>query len=193
MLYILLTALFIFIMIFIFRDDDEGDYNRKESIGRPKDKTGARKHVTPRPPILPITYQEPPLSWGYLDSLMYDNDLLDDVMETEIVGLQYYCMPSDRGLVNGTVRPEPDNPHDPRAQVVIRADGKKLGYLPMKSHDEYEAFNYTNCICPFAGEITIDKKGYMHAEILVALPESKGFVKERLATYSYDYKNYSES
>ena len=134
MLYILLTALFIFIMIFIFRDDDEGDYNRKESIGRPKDKTGARKHVTPRPPILPITYQEPPLSWGYLDSLMYDNDLLDDVMETEIVGLQYYCMPSDRGLVNGTVRPEPDNPHDPRAQVVIRADGKKLGYVPEKDN-----------------------------------------------------------
>ncbi len=192
MFYILLTALFIFIMIFIFRDDDEGNYNRKEN-GKPKNKSGhLPKRKTYQPAILPITYQEPPLSWGYLDSLKYDKDLLDEVMETEIVGLRYYCMPSDRGLVNGTVRPEPDNPHDPRAQVVIRADGKKLGYLPMKSHDEYEDFNYTNCICPFAGEITIDKKGYMHAEILVALPQSKFFVKERLATYAYDYTNYTE-
>lgn len=104
-------------------------------------------------------------------------------METEITGMRYYCTMADVGLVNGTVRPEPGNPHDVRAQVVIRADGKKLGYIPRRDLDEYEDFNDDDLVCPFAGEVKVDPNGYMHANILVALPESLKFVKEELTEY----------
>ena len=104
-------------------------------------------------------------------------------METEITGMRYYCSIDDVGPVNGFVRPEPANPHDPRAQVVIRADGKKMGYIPRYALDEYEEFNEDGHTCPFAGRISVDKLGYMHARILVVLPESRDFVKEALTEY----------
>ena len=101
----------------------------------------------------------------------------------QITGMRYYCHLEDLGPINGTVRPEPDNPHDPRAQVVIRSDGKKLGYIPRFALDEYEDFNEYGHVCPFAGLVKVDHNGYMHADILVALPESMDFVKEELTDY----------
>ena len=104
-------------------------------------------------------------------------------METEVTGMRYYCSLADVGPVNGIVRPEPGNVHDRRAQVVIRADGKKLGYLPRYALDEYENFNVDNLECPFAGTVNVDKNGYMLAFILIALPVSPDFVKQELIGY----------
>ena len=122
-------------------------------------------------------------SWSYLYSLTYDEGLSGETMRTEIAGMRYYCAFADEGLVNGIVQPEPENPHDPRAQVVIRADGKKLGYIPRYALEEYENFNVDNLVCPFAGRVTVDNKGYMRADILVALPESREFVKDALSAF----------
>lgn len=123
------------------------------------------------------------LSWSYLDTLEYDESLERDMLETEITGMRYYCSFSDLGPVNGVVRPEPTNPNDPHAQVVIRADGKKLGYIPKSALPEYEDFNPDNLVCPFAGEVKVTRQGYMWADNLVALPESREFVEEALGEY----------
>ena len=146
----------------------------------------AVKPVAARPAVSTIpnrAVSERPLSWTYLYSMQYDDSLVEDAMRTEITGMRYYCSFADVGLVNGTVQPEPENAHDPRAQVVIRADGKKLGYIPRYALDEYWNFTGGHLVCPFAGRIVVDSKGYMRADIAVALPANREFVKERLSDF----------
>lgn len=123
------------------------------------------------------------LSWSYLYKLEYDESLVGDVMETEVTGMRHYCSLADLGPVNGIIQPEPENPHDPSAQVVIRADGKKLGYIARNTLPEYQNFNPTNAVCPFAGHVKVTRQGYIWADILVAIPMDRDFVKEELTAY----------
>lgn len=147
----------------------------------PKDKTAV--HFT-GPLTQKYVAPEHTLSWSYLFSLNYYENLSEEVYQTIISGMKYYCSPSDIGPVNGTVRPEPDNPHDPRAQVVIRSDGKKLGYLPRHVLDEYEEFNKDNLVCPFSGSISVDRHGWYGAYIRIALPHSRDFVEKTLSIFT---------
>ena len=123
------------------------------------------------------------LSWTYLDALEMDEDLDGDSLETEVAGMRHYCTLADLGPVNGYVKPEPENPHDPEAQVVIRADGKKLGYIPKNALPEYADFNPEGLVCPFAGVVKVTRQGYLWADILVALPAGREFVEEELTDY----------
>ena len=200
MFYIILIAAVIFASIFIFRDDHDRSYEKREKSQRPvsrlqPEKPAARQVTAPRdktvvqvpkPPTQETPIQPSPtqnLDWSYLFTLDYDDSIVGDTMDTEIAGMRYYCTMADVGLVNGTVRPEPGNPHDIRAQVVIRADGKKLGYIPRRDLDDYEEFNEDDLTCPFVGRVVVDHNGYMKADIRVALPESLDFVKEELLSY----------
>lgn len=123
------------------------------------------------------------LSWSYLYKLEYDESLVGDVMETEVTGMRHYCSLADLGPVNGIIQPEPENPQDPQAQAVIRSDGKKLGYIARNTLPEYQNFNPTNAVCPFAGRVKVTRQGYLWAEILVALPMDRDYVKEELTAY----------
>ena len=209
MFYIILAAVVLFLLVVIFRDDNDGHYNKRGETRRPailppeQPKNPKPAQQAPRPaqqkprpaqqaprPKQPVSLkseaQSAPkrlLTWTFLYNLKYNGTIVGDTMETEITGLQYYCSPSDLGPVNGTIWHEPNNPKDPRARVVIRDDGKKLGYLPRYALNEYEAFNDKNLVCPFAGRIRVDQRGFLRADIRVALPESREFVKEKLSEY----------
>ena len=153
---------------------------------RPLEPAPVIKPVAPRPAVPPVQKRnvaERPLSWTYLNTLEYDDNLSCDMLETEITGMRYYCSLADLGPVNGIVKPEPENPHDPQAHVVLRSDGKKLGYIPRSALDDYKVFNEDDLVCPFAGRVKITHQGYIWADILVALPESLEFVKEELTEY----------
>lgn len=189
----ILIAATVFALVLIFRDDHDKTYDRRGDSGRkyrPETKPPVitRREPVKQEPVDKTAVRRPPvpernLSWSFLSSLEYDDLIIGDTLETEITGMRYYCTLADVGPVNGTVRPEPDNPHDPRAQVVIRSDGKKLGYIPRYALDDYEDFNEDGLVCPFAGVVKVDPNGYIHADILVALPESMDFVKEELTDY----------
>ena len=140
---------------------------------------------TPAPAPAPARREpaERELSWSYLYKLEYDESLVGDVMETEVTGMRHYCSLADLGPVNGIIQPEPENPHDPSAQVVIRADGKKLGYIARNTLPEYQNFNPTNAVCPFAGHVKVTRQGYIWADILVAIPMDRDYVKEELTAY----------
>ena len=195
MFYIILAAVVLFLLVVIFRDDNDGHYNKRGETRRPailppeqpKKPKPAQQAPRPKQPVsLKSEAQSAPkrlLTWTFLYNLKYNGTIVGDTMETEITGLQYYCSPSDLGPVNGTIWHEPNNPKDPRARVVIRDDGKKLGYLPRYALNEYEAFNDKNLVCPFAGRIRVDQRGFLRADIRVALPESREFVKEKLSEY----------
>ena len=153
--------------------------------------------VTPVEPAKPVRTYDPfrpagperELSWGYLEGLEYDEgcgwgvgpDM--DTMRTEITGMRYHCSLADVGPVNGFVKPEPENEHDPNAQVVVRADGKVLGYIPRTALPDYGDFNRRGLTCPFAGYVKVSRQGYLWADILVALPTDRDFVESALTAY----------
>ena len=57
-----------------------------------------------------------------------------------------------------------------RAQAVVRADGKQLGYIPRAALDEFEAFNPKNLPCPFTGRITVDTSNHLFGTLHITQP-----------------------
>ena len=117
------------------------------------------------------------LDLSFLDNIDYSDDLEENTETFDITGLRYHCTVHDCGKIVGIVRPEPSNVHDPRAQAVYRNDGKLLGYIPRTQLDWYEDFNEQNVPCPFVGEIEVDGRGWLIAEIKVIIPTSREYVK----------------
>ena len=209
MFYVIYIAVIAFALYLIFHDRFGEEGHRKhmssdqpENVYHPEPQnpipptpvSPAPKPMEPAPRIvkpLPARPTEPvkrdpaerELSWSYLYKLEYDESLVGDVMETEVTGMRHYCTLADLGPVNGIIQPEPENPNDPQAQVVIRADGKKLGYIARNTLPQYHNFNPTNAVCPFAGRVKVTRQGYIWAEILVAIPMDRDYVKEELSAY----------
>ena len=187
--YIILAALVAAALVLIFRDDHDRSYSRKEKSREAR--PAAEPQKGPAPAATPQTapaVQAPPQRKYYtrkveLRGVLEGDSLDEDAMDSEIAGLKHYVSEEDFGPVNGIVRPEPDNPKDPRAQVVIRSDGKKLGYIPRTELDDYEDFNEDNLVCPFSGEIIMSEEGFFSSYIHIALPVSRDFVKEELSDY----------
>ena len=185
MFFIIYFAVIVFALYLIFHDRPKEPTRREPQ--RPQTpkvpQAPARQQVPVIEPVMPKPEVRRSLSWTYLDSLEMDEDLDGDSLETEVTGMRYYCTLADLGPVNGYVKPEPENPHDPEAQVVIRADGKKLGYIPKNALPEYADFNPEGLVCPFAGYVKVTRQGYLWADILVALPAGREFVEEELTDY----------
>ena len=206
MFFIIYFAVIVFALYLIFHDRPKEPERREPQ--RPqapqvpqtpqapvRQKPAEPEVVAPRPRVVEPVVARPAvatvdpfaakreLSWTYLDALEMDEELDGDSLETEITGMRYYCTLADLGPVNGYVKPEPENPHDPEAQVVIRADGKKLGYIPREALEEYGEFNPEGLVCPFAGVVKVTRQGYLWADILVALPAGREFVEEELTDY----------
>lgn len=123
---------------------------------------------------------EEEMDLSFLDNIDYSDDLEENTETFDITGLRYHCTVHDCGKIVGIVRPEPSNVHDPRAQAVYRNDGKLLGYIPRTQLDWYEDFNEQNVPCPFVGEIEMDGRGWLVAEIKVIIPTSREFVEEEI-------------
>ena len=120
---------------------------------------------------------EEEMDLSFLDNIDYSDDLEENTETFDITGLRYHCTVHDCGKIVGIIRPEPSNVHDPRAQAVYRNDGKLLGYIPRTQLDWYEDFNEQNVPCPFVGEIEVDGRGWLIAEIKVIIPTSREYVK----------------
>ena len=120
------------------------------------------------------------LDLSFLDNIDYSDDLEENTETFDITGLRYHCTVHDCGKIVGIVKPEPSNVHDPRAQAVYRNDGKLLGYIPRTQLDWYEDFNEENVPCPFVGEIEVDGRGWLIAEIKVIIPNSREYVEEEI-------------
>lgn len=194
MIYAIIIIATVVALFLIFRDDHNSDYNKSEkgyrkSSGNPRATTAS---PTPRPNPLkteiekeevedPLEEDEEEVDLSFLDKIDYYEDLEENTETFDITGLRYYCTVHDCGKIVGIVKPEPSNTHDPRAQAVIRNDGKLLGYIPRTQQDWYEDFNEQNVVCPFVGEIELDRSNAsMIAEIKVIIPSSREFVEEQI-------------
>ena len=195
MIYAIIGILFVVALFLIFRNDHDSSYNRNEKKAQ-RQSEGARrqsaysKKESPRPELKsepktePFRADEPKAEktdLSFLDTLDYSEDLEENTETFDIAGLQFHCSLYDCGRIVGYVKPEPSNVHDARAQAVIRADGKRLGYIPRTQLDWYEDFNELNVICPFVGEIELDRSSArLIAEIKVIIPVSREFVQEEI-------------
>ena len=194
MIYAIIIIATVVALFLIFRDDHNSDYNKSEkgyrkSSGNPRATTAS---PTPRPNPLkteiekeeveePLEEDEEEVDLSFLDKIDYYEDLEENTETFDITGLRYYCTVHDCGKIVGIVKPEPSNTHDHRAQAVIRNDGKLLGYIPRTQQDWYEDFNEQNVVCPFVGEIELDRSNAsMIAEIKVIIPSSREFVEEQI-------------
>ncbi|MBP5676185.1 MAG: hypothetical protein J6W94_04145 [Bacteroidales bacterium] len=206
MIYAIIIIATVVALFLIFRDDHNSDYNKSEkgyrkSSGSPRNTTAS---AAPKPNPLKSEIEkaikeakstwEPPVQetvepeeeedepdLSFLDKISYYEDLEENTETFDITGLRYYCTVHDCGKIVGIVKPEPSNTHDPRAQAVIRSDGKLLGYIPRTQQDWYEDFNEQNVVCPFVGEIELDRSNAsLVAEIKVIIPSSREFVEEQI-------------
>ena len=193
MFYVILISVVLVALFLIFRDDHDKSYNKNE-------------HSAPSPPqnkleppssVFPSIKQsahyaqdvveeeeqdekEVHLDLSFLLSLDYNEDLDENTETFDITGLRYHCTAEDCGPIVGYVQPDPSNVHDSRAQAVIRADGKLLGYIPRTQLDDYEDFNEDDVVCPFVGEIELDDRGWLIGEIKVIMPTSIEFVRDEI-------------
>ena len=147
MFYFILAAVVLVALVLIFRDDHDRRYDQRGA--------SERQYLAPAQASAPRP--EPRTN-------------ARKTMEAEIAGLRYYCSLVDIGPIRGEVRAEPDNAHDPRAQVVVRADGKQLGYIPRAALDEFKAFNPKNLPCPFTGRITVDTSNHLYGTLHITQP-----------------------
>lgn len=153
MFYFILAAVVFVALVLIFRDDHDRRYDQRGGSER---QYLAEK---PAPKVAAATAPRPEPRTNARKT-----------MEAEIAGLRYYCSLVDIGPISGVVRAEPDNAHDPRAQAVVRADGKLIGYIPRAALDEFEAFNPKNLPCPFTGRITVDASNHLYGTLHITEP-----------------------
>ena len=203
----LVTILVIFAaaaLFLIFRDDHDDSYTKGDrKTGRDNgQKSVYRKSVenrrnpaasNPRPaPVLntgtsapryapPAGKQDRPkkLDFHFLDRIDYDVNLPERTMSSFIAGVQGFCSNKDLGGVVGYVQKDPVT-----GTIDIRdPEDRLLGYLPMKDHAAFHAFNPTLVICPFAGHVAISMTGKLYADIRIVLPSTRDFVEESLTGF----------
>ena len=199
-LILIFTAIALFL---IFRDDHDRSYSDegyakdpkkrdpgKQPFSAPGSREAARTTSRPEPGPSPREVPEPSatpvpesIPTFFLETLDYDEDLDENSEMFSVTGLRYYCTDEDLGLIFGTVRPEPTNVHDYRAQAVKLHDGRTIGYIPRSELDDYEDFNEDDVDCPFIGELYKDERGSFQAEILVVIPASQEYVQEEFEDY----------
>ena len=200
MVYVIIIAVAAFALFLIFRDDHDGSYNKGERPSSSVKKATREVENTIKEANNDAPYVTAPSASYYdededfdddededeevdidfLDDLDYYDYLEEDSDTFDVTGLRYYCTLKDVGRIVGYVKPDPSNVHDNRAQAVIRSDGKLIGYIPRKQLDMYHDFNLANVVCPFVGEIEVDNRGWMQAEIKVIIPSSQEYVEEEI-------------
>jgi hypothetical protein len=191
MFYAILGIIVVIALFLIFRDDHDDSYNRSEkSPNKAQQPQRPKAETTSSPKANPQEEQEQPdaeepedteVDLAFLETLEYYEDLEENTETFDITGLRYHCTIHDCGKITGVVKPEPSNVHDPRAQAVIRSDGKLLGYIPRTQLDWYEDFNTENVECPFVGEIELDRStARLIAEIKVILPSSLDYARSEI-------------
>lgn len=209
MVYAIIGIVVAMALFLIFRNDHDGSYNKNEKRGHGAEKSryekrtpkatdeGHREDVNDKVRgvfetfLKEIKVQPEPegqemedddeVDLSFLDTLDYYEDLEENTETFDITGLRYYCTVQDCGKIVGVVKPDPSNVHDSRAQAVIRSDGKLLGYIPRTQLDWYEDFNEEDVVCPFVGEIELDRSRVsLVAEIKVIIPSSYEYVRDEI-------------
>ena len=126
-----------------------------------------------------IREEEKVLDFHFLDRIDYDESLPERTMSSFIAGVQSHCTERDLGGIVGCVTLD----RKTGAMEVHDADGRLLGFLPMKDRAAFLAFNPTLVVCPFAGHLALSVTGVFYADVRIVLPSTRDFVEESLTGF----------
>ncbi len=134
-----------------------------------------------------ITADPTPLS--FLDNLEYDHFLPCETMESSISDLRFNCSADEIGRITGYIAPDYAQSFGRTNFAVYRFDDKLLGHIPVTDLEELKELNPDNKECPFVGEISLNSKGWLVADIKIIMPQSLDFVKDEIFSYEPDVVN----
>lgn len=151
----------------------------KPAEAKPQYASAPNHRQDPHVPGFIYDEDEKVLDFHFLDQLEYDADLPERTMSSFIAGLGAHCTEKDLGGMVGTVKVDPVT----EAMEVFAADGRLMGYLPMKDKAAYHTFNPDWVDCPFAAHVALSVTGRYYADIRIVLPSSRDFVEESLTGF----------
>ena len=65
------------------------------------------------------------------------DDYEDGTYESKIAGISLRCTEADKGIFNGIIYNEEDNPYNSNAMAIVSMKKKLIGYIPESELDDY--------------------------------------------------------
>lgn len=104
------------------------DNNKKQEERRYKEKpTYSSKTIRDTPKQKEIIVQ----------TLDLPDDYEDGTYESKIAGVSLRCTEADKGIFNGIIYNEEDNPYNPKAMAIVSMKKKLIGYIPESELNDY--------------------------------------------------------
>lgn len=104
------------------------DNNKKQEERRYKEKpTYSSKTIRDTPKQKEIIVQ----------TLDLPDDYKDGTYESKIAGVSLRCTEADKGIFNGIIYNEEDNPYNPKAMAIVSMKKKLIGYIPESELNDY--------------------------------------------------------
>ena len=69
------------------------------------------------------------------------NDYKNGTYESKISGITMHCTESDKGIFNGIIYNESNNPYNPKAMAIVSMKKKLIGYIPDSELNNYYKWN----------------------------------------------------
>lgn len=186
MFYAILGIVVVVALFLIFRDDHDKSYNRNEKKAQ-RQSEGAKRQssYTKKETSQPKTEtQSRPKAEQPKAEFTFEHKATDGAgHKAEFQGEAKKVIGMIGSIIEEVKKEaaEPLQDIQKGAQAVIRSDGKLLGYIPRTQLDWYEDFNEQNVVCPFVGEIELDRStARLIAEIKVIIPTSQEYVEEEI-------------
>ena len=72
-----------------------------------------------------------------VQTLDLPDDYEDGTYESKIAGISLRCTEADKGIFNGIIYNEEDNPYNSNAMVIVSMKKKLIGYIPESELNDY--------------------------------------------------------
>ena len=69
------------------------------------------------------------------------DDYKNGTYESKISGITMHCTESDKGIFNGIIYNESNNPYNPKAMAIVSMKKKLIGYIPDSELNNYYKWN----------------------------------------------------
>lgn len=107
------------------------------------------------------------------------DDYEDGTYESNISGITFRCTEADKGIFNGIIYNEEDNPYNSKAMAIVSMKKKLIGYIPDSELDDY--YDWSNgypvtCVGFIKSFVNEDGKKILFGKVTAIKPCNSNFV-----------------
>ena len=111
------------------------------------------------------------------------DDEEDGIYESKIAGITLRCTEADKGIFNGIIYNEEDNPYNNNAMAIISMKKKLIGYLPDNEINKY--WNWSKglpvtCVGFIKSFVNDEGKKILYGKVYAIKPCNTKFVKSKI-------------